>query len=261
MSKLASPIVSVDWLVAHIEDPAVVIADVRPLDAYLAGHIPGAISVDLSMLRLPSSAEATVAAWSQRLASFVAANGFGPDKTVVFYEDFSGTMSAYGVWLLDAAGLGNGAMLDGGLRAWYEAGNAVADDQVEPVASEITVEPDLAVLQLADQIVAGLSDGSGEQLVDARGIHEYKMGAIPGAVHVEWMNNLNASGAFRPVDELEQLYAGLDKDAPVASYCAGGIRAANTYVVLKSLGFSDARNYAPSWGEWGSHPGTPKERP
>jgi thiosulfate/3-mercaptopyruvate sulfurtransferase len=64
------------------------------------------------------------------------------------------------------------------------------------------------------------------------------------------------------MEELESLYAhaGLEKETPVASYCAAGIRAANTYVVLKALGYDDVRNYAPSWGEWGTRPDTPVAR-
>jgi 3-mercaptopyruvate sulfurtransferase SseA len=54
--------------------------------------------------------------------------------------------------------------------------------------------------------------------------------------------------------------SGLTASEPVATYCAGGFRAANTYVVLKALGYTEPKNYAPSWGEWGQRPDTPVER-
>jgi thiosulfate/3-mercaptopyruvate sulfurtransferase len=263
MPGLSSPIVSVEWLRAHVADDNLVIVDVRPLDAYLGGHIPGAIHADLSPVRLTSSSPAAIADWHGRLGSFVNANGLGPDKTVVFYEDFSGTIAAYGVWLLDAAGLGNGAILDGGFRAWHEAGLALAGDRVQPVAEGVAIEPNAEVLETADQILASLNEDSRQpQLVDTRANHEFGMGSIPGAVHVDWTTQLNADGTFRPLEELDNLYAtaGLEKSEPVASYCAGGIRAANTYVVLKALGYAGARNYAPSWSEWGTRADTPVVR-
>lgn len=263
MSTLPSPIVTVDWLNEHSSDPDLVIADVRPLDAYLEGHIPGAIHADLSILRLPSSSQATIDAWLERLQSVTNAFGFGPNTTVVFYEDFSGTMSAYGVWLLDAAGFGNGGMLDGGFRAWHEAGLPTATEPSNPVPTAAPIAPATQVIETADGILASLArDTDRTQLVDARTNDEHARGAIPGAVHIDWMSHLDAQGAFKPISELSALYqeAGLDSSEPVASYCAGGIRAANTYVVLKALGFGDARNYAPSWSEWGMRRDVPIER-
>lgn len=260
-----SPIVSVDWLEDHADDPNIIIADVRGFDAYRAGHIPGAIHADLSTLRLTSSTPEAIAAWTGRLQSVVGALGLGPDKTVIFHEDFSGTMSAYGVWLLDAAGFGNGSMLDGGLQAWRRAGLPVATDDVRPVPTSTPLQPDRSVLATAGQILDSLNGpdaAASINLVDTRGANEFGMGSIPGAINVDWTRNLDAEGRFKPAGELAAMYAdaGFAPSEPVATYCAGGFRAANTYVALKALGYSEARNYAPSWGEWGDRPDTPVER-
>ncbi|MBA2470176.1 MAG: sulfurtransferase [Chloroflexia bacterium] len=263
MPALSSPIVSADWLTARLGDPDLLVADVRAPDAYRAGHIPGAIHADFSVLRLSSSAPEAIAAWTDRLQTVVDALGFGPERTVVLYEDISGTMAAYGVWLLDAAGLGNGAMLDGGLNRWRTSRHPLATGNVPPRPTSGAVTPETSVIATAEGILDSLN-GSGEavNLVDSRAAHEFAMGAIPGAVNVEWSRHLDASGAFKPIDDLRAIYAetGLSTSEPVASYCAAGIRAANTYVVLKALGYDAARNYAPSWGEWGTRPDTPVER-
>lgn len=263
MTALPSPIVTVDWLRDHTGEADLVIVDVRAEDAYRAGHIPGAIHADLAVLRLTSSTPETIAAWTGRLQSLVDSLGLGTGGTVVFYEDISGTMAAYGVWLLDAAGLRNGSMLDGGLRAWLTAGYPLATDDVRPRATSTPVQPDASVLATAAQILDSLNGAAtATKLVDTRGANEFGMGSIPGAVNVEWIRNLDAEGRFKPVTELAELYAGtgLAASEPVATYCAGGFRAANTYVVLKALGYAAARNYAASWGEWGSRPDTPVER-
>src|SRR5688572_18808519 len=108
-----SPIVSIDWLSKHLNDPDLLLVDVRPAMAYAAAHLPGAISVDLAPAKLSSSSPEALEAWREQLREVIQSAGITPDRTVVFYEDISGTMAPYGVWLLDAAGLGNGAMLDG----------------------------------------------------------------------------------------------------------------------------------------------------
>ncbi len=264
MAASTSPIVNVDWLREHAGDDDLVIVDVRPRDAYLGGHITGAIQADLSLARLAESTPAAIAEWSARLQATVEALGLGPDKTVVFYEDFSGTMSAFGVWLLDAAGFGNGAMLDGGIGAWQAAGHSVASDDVAPNPAPASIRADPSVVATAGEIMTSLGDSTPTiGLIDTRAAHEYGMGAIPGAVNIEWTRNLTADGQFKPVEDLAAMYdeVGLDPAKPVATYCAGGFRAANTYVVLKALGYANARNYAPSWGEWGRRADTPVERP
>jgi len=269
MTTRISPIVSVDWLEERAGDADLVIADVRSFDSYRAGHIPGAIHADLATLRLGSSSPEAIAAWTGRLQSVVDTLGLEPEKTAVFHEDFSGTMAAYGVWLLDAAGFGNGVMLDGGISAWRASGHALTTDDQLPKSSLTSVQVDQSVLATAGQILGSLNNlddtetyNGAPNLVDTRGANEYGMGSIPGAINVDWTRNLDAEGRFKPTEELAGMYAqtGLDPAVPVTSYCAGGFRAANTYVVLRALGYTGARNYAPSWAEWGQRPDTPIER-
>lgn len=253
-----SPIVSVDWLADHLADPDLLVVDVRPAAAYQQAHLPGAVSVDLAAARLASSAPSAVEQWLPRLQALVQAAGIRPGQTVVFYEDVSGTMSAYGVWLLDAAGLGNGAMLDGGIQGWYRAGEPLSDEPVTATASATEISPNLDVVGTLDGLLEEIGSGTGQR-VDARGVAEFAAGAMPSAAHVDWTRHLDpATGQFLPLEDLRALYADLDPSVPTTTYCAGGFRAANSYVVLKALGFGQPRNYAPSWGEWGMHPQTPK---
>ena len=260
----ASPLVSAAWLAAHLDDPGVLVADVRPLPMYLAGHIPGAISLDVGSLRLPASDEATIAAWAAALGRALGAAGIGPERTVIFTEDISGTMAAYGVWLLDVAGLHNGRLLDGGLRAWVGAGQPLDRTPVQPEPAALSLPLDRPVLATASDLIAAVGEApAGPELVpvDTRSAGEHESGTIPGSVHREWMTNLNADGSYKDAAILAADYAaaGLDPAAPVAAvtYCAGGFRASQTYVALRGAGFPDVRNYAPSWGEWGQLPDAP----
>jgi thiosulfate/3-mercaptopyruvate sulfurtransferase len=84
-------------------------------------------------------------------------------------------------------------------------------------------------------------------------------GAIPGAVNLEWTQNLAADGTFKPADILRQMYEpiGVTPDKTVVTYCQGGYRAAHTYLALRILGYPDVRNYTGSWKEWGDREDLP----
>jgi len=80
---------------------------------------------------------------------------------------------------------------------------------------------------------------------ESRGAH------IPGAVHLEWKELLDTTGRLDPEAARAKLRtAGLDPSKPVITYCTAGVRAAEAWVILRALGYSDVRNYDGSWYEW-----------
>lgn len=267
MSSASSsvPIVDVSWLSGHLSDAATLVVDVRPYSHYQAAHIPGSISLDVASLRLPASDEQTIAAWTTYLQKGLRAAGITGAQRVIFYEDISGSLAAFGVWLLDVAGLENGALLDGGMRAWRAEGQQTSSQAVRPEPSTVEVTVNRQALATADEILQDLQTGKPPaQLVDTRGTGEYLSGTIPGSTHLEWTNHLDpASGKLKDREALRALYsgAGVTPDRPAITYCAGGFRAAHTYVVLKSLGFPTVSSYAPSWAEWSQRADAPVESP
>ena len=88
-------------------------------------------------------------------------------------------------------------------------------------------------------------------------------GAVPGAVHLEWTQNLRPDGTFKSPDELRAMYVplGVTPDKEVMTYCQGGYRAAHAYLAFRVLGYTHVRNYTGSWKEWGDRTETPIEQP
>ncbi|MEJ7838144.1 MAG: rhodanese-like domain-containing protein, partial [Thermomicrobiales bacterium] len=263
MTERPETVISVAWLNDHLHDPGLKIIDVRPIERFLDGHIPGALSLDIMGTRLLSSAPDAVAQWESSLESLMQQAGIEASDTMIAYEDFSGTSSAYAVWLGDVAGVAASALVDGGFNAWLAAGYEVTGDATHATPSEFQLTVNRDVVATAQSVAASLSANGSMQIVDTRTDQEFSAATIPGAKHLEWTRSLTADGLFRPFEEIRADYVAqgidLESDAPIATFCGSGLRAANAYVVLKHLGVRHPQNYGPSWSEWGRQPGLPKQ--
>jgi thiosulfate/3-mercaptopyruvate sulfurtransferase len=255
------PVVDVTWLDASRGD--VRLADVRwYLDgrsgraAYDAGHLPGAVFVDLDRWlaahgspaegRHPLPEPAVFAEGMARL-------GIGDGDTVVAYDDAGGVIAARLVWMLRATGH-EAALLDGGMAAW--------DGPLEQAAPDLPRASFTARPWPADRL-AGIDDAAdpANVVVDARDAPRFRgeqepvdprPGHVPGAVNVPCRANLDASGRFLPADELRARFtaAGVTEDSAVVSYCGSGVTACHNLLALELAGLPAGRLYPGSWSQY-----------
>ncbi|MFK4692695.1 UNVERIFIED_CONTAM: thiosulfate/3-mercaptopyruvate sulfurtransferase [Streptomyces graminofaciens] len=231
---------------------------------YEAGHIPGAVFVDLDAeLAGPPGAGGRhplpdVAAFG----AVMRRAGVGPGTPVVAYDADKGWGAARAWWLLRWAGHDDVRVLDGGLAAWTGPLETTV-----PVPQEGTFEPKPGALPLldADDAAAKAREGL---LLDARAGERYRgevepidavAGHIPGAVSAPTTENLDDQGRFRPAEWLAarffELGAG-EAAGPVGVYCGSGVSAAQQVLALEIAGF-DSALYAGSWSEWSRNPDRP----
>jgi thiosulfate/3-mercaptopyruvate sulfurtransferase len=254
----------------QLNSPKLCLIDARPAEEFARRHIPGAVHFDLFGLSLVDTREAPLVAFMQMIHHVLELRGVSEDKEVVFYEENSGMRAARGVWFLEYFGHPNGRMLDGGFQGWIKAGLPVATEAVAPRAAAFKTTARREVLATADDVLDAVNQKN-SLILDTRSQGEYlgthvraaRGGAIPGAIHLEWTENLDPAGKFKSDAELRSMYAkaGITPDREVISYCQGGYRSAHSYVALRLIGFPRVRNYIGSWREWGDRTDLPIEKP
>jgi thiosulfate/3-mercaptopyruvate sulfurtransferase len=286
-SPLTSPLISVAELAAA--SPAPTLLDVRwtltvrragdgasdaparpsGLDAYLAGHLPGARFVDLDTELAGPPGPGTGRHPLPEPEAFRAAMraaGVADGKPDVVYDAADSTSAARAWWLLRYYGHRDVRVLDGGYAAWSAAGLPVSDSPEPAGSGDFSGKP--GQLPTLDAAAAGRLAETGV-LLDARAGARYRgevepidpvAGHIPGAISAPTMENVTEAGQFRPAAELADRFAGLlsqKSDAPeIGVYCGSGVTAAHEILAL-TVAQIPAALYVGSWSEWVTDPSRP----
>jgi thiosulfate/3-mercaptopyruvate sulfurtransferase len=261
---VSRPVVSPEWL---RERPEVVVVDCRFVlgepgageRAWLAGHIPGAafLDVDRDLAaepgergRHPLPGEASFEAAARRA-------GISGGSRVVACDDAGEGGAARLWWLLRHFGHDDVAVLDGGLRAWREAGGELETGPHEPPPGDFEARERGGDTATAEEVRAGEP-----RLIDARAAERFRgevepidpvAGHIPGAANVPFAE-LAPSGRYGAPDELRARLG----DEPFVAYCGSGVTAC-TLLVAAELAGVEGRLYPGSWSEW-SRRGLPAAR-
>ena len=273
--SLMGPVVSVDWLNAHLHHPRLRVADVRwslagppGIERYRDGHLPDAVFIDAETeLSSPGEGQGRHPVPSAaKLSGVLGALGIGDDDVVVAYDDAGGSIAARLWWLYRHYGRdGRCAVLDGGIDAWTAAGLPLTLDI--PHRPAVAWTPGAALDDVVDtDAVTGLL-GSPALLLDARAAERYRgetepidprAGHIPGARSAPWSENLGADGHFLPAESLRARYRalGATERTPIA-YCGSSLSAAHDLLALELAGIGGGRLYEGSWSHWSSDPSRP----
>ena len=273
------PLVSTEWLAAHLHRPELVLFDATKylpnegrdaLAEFAGSHIPGARFFDIDVVADPDTSLPHMIPSAGRFERLVGEMGVSNESTVVFYDQKGLASSARGWWLMRLFGHDAAAVLDGGLPKWRR--------EDRPVTSEPGATPARSAFRasLRASLLRGVGDmmaPDGDPVVlDARAAGRFAgtapeprpglpSGHMPGSRSLPFNELLAADGTMLPPEALRARFAaaGVDGSRPVVTSCGTGVTATILTLGLVQAGLPPGAVYDGSWTEWASRPDTIKE--
>ena len=289
-------LVSTEWLAEHLDDPDLVVADMRwrengrGPELYRQGHIPGAVHLDWSTdLVDPESPVAFMLAGPDRFAGAMVDRGIGDETSLVAYSDQMGSGPYRLWWACRVYGHDDVRVLNGGWDKWVAEGRPLSTDPPRPRhAKTWTARLAAGLVATADEVAAGAREGN-VAVLDSRAPEQYRgefvwfetgqvpagsdgiartargecrAGHIPGAVNVPYASLYQQDLTMKGPDELRALLAdaGVRSTRKIITYCGCGISASALLFAMTLAGVRDAALYDASWEEWGRDPTRPIAR-
>ena len=249
-------LISPSELNSILNDPDVIIADTRSFKEYSEGHIPGSVHLDLFAFHWIDTTKQGIENFNNQARKLLSFLGVTSEKKVIFYDSVSGMLAARGVWMLMYFSHQNVLMLDGGIIKWKKENLSLETKANNFKPSEFLGKVNPEIISGFEYIRDNLDN---LKIIDARSIGEYngtivraaQTGHIPTSINIDWNQNISNDGTFKSDEELSEMY-NIPKDSEIITYCQGAYRAANSFLVLKKLGFKNVKVYLGSWGEWGN---------
>lgn len=237
---------------------------------YLEEHIPGAVFFDIEELSDHATALPHMLPGEEEFSRSMSGLGVGDGMTVVVYEQEGVFSAARAWWMLRTFGAAHVYVLDGGLKAWVDAGFATESGAVRraPTSFHARLDREAVVdlAQLRDRV------GRREQVLDARSAGRFSgaapepraglsSGHMPGATSVPFVE-LVEGGRLKSAEALREYFAAkkVDLSQPITTTCGSGVTAAVISLGLEVVGAKDVALYDGSWAEYAQQAGSVIEK-
>jgi len=269
------PLVSTGWLAKNLDDPTLVIIDIRTSDSYKAGHISGAINVPFRSWAVTRKGLLLELPEVKALFKTIGAAGIKSDSRVVvankvdIHHDIADATRV--ACTLMYAGVNNVAILDGGYNKWRKEKKPLSETTVKPKPLAYKGELNKALFVTKEYLAKKLGKSA---VIDTRAPDEFfgvtqdlftdRPGHIPGAscLPTPWV--WTEAGTYKSVREIRQLAAGVvgrDKSREIIVYCGvGGYSSTWCFLLRELLEYTDVKIYDGAAQEWTADPKAPMVR-
>jgi len=273
-ARAIDPIVSTDWLEKNLSNPDLVIVDLRKVEDYKTGHIPGAVNAFYGSWAIKKGDLLNELPNLDDLAEVIGNAGIGANSLVVLTDTVEKVPDQFGMtrvaWTLKYAGVANVAVLSGGLTQWIKEKKALSQDMVKPKAKSFRATWNRDLFVDKGTVLAKLGKAT---IIDTRapGFYEGKeklafvpkLGRIKGAVNLPVGLLYTKEGLYKDKAELAGLAAkaaGSDPDKELIIYCDTGKTCTSwAFVMTDLLGYKNVKVYDGSSMEWLADPNAPAE--
>jgi thiosulfate/3-mercaptopyruvate sulfurtransferase len=274
IAREIEPIVSTDWLEKNLNNPKMVIVDIRKVEDYKAGHITNALNVVYGSWAVMKNGLRNEIPPIDDLSDVISAAGINPDSLVVVVGKTDNIPNRTDItrvaWTLKFAGMGNVAILDGGFDKWAADKKALSTDMVKANTSNYQAKINAGLF--ADK--AYVMNAVGKALiVDVREPEFYqgtkkldfvaKLGRIKGAVNLPGSQAYTTDGTFKSKADLAALVTavvGADTAKEVILSCdTGKVCTVWSFIMTDLLGYTNIKTYDGSMEEWMKDPMAPTE--
>jgi len=270
-----APIVSTGWLMANLKNPKLVVLDVRRVEDYREGHIPGAVNAFYGSWAYMKNGLYSSLPEKDDLNDTIGYFGIDFDNWVVVIGCMDtprlSYQSARVACTLQYAGFVNVALLDGGINKWIAEKKPLSQkiERRKPkkfhgkyvgdkFADAKYVKGGLGKLVLLD--VREPEYFSGQKKLDCIP----KMGHIPGAFNLPTSCAFNEDKTFKTKEELAAIAepaVGKDRSVAIVTYCdTGQCCPIWSYLLTQILGYTNVRLYDGGMQEWMQDPQAPVTR-
>jgi thiosulfate/3-mercaptopyruvate sulfurtransferase len=270
-----TPVVSTDWLLQNSSDARLKMVDMRKVEAYKEGHIPGAVNVFMGAWVSPKPGLLLELPENDDLADTIKSAGINNDSLVVVIgatdNDFARADAFRVAWTLMMGGVRNVAVLDGGFNKWVREKKPLSTDQVKAVQGNYTGKPDRSVVVSKDYVRGKIGTAI---ILDSRNADDFyglakapyndRPGHIKGATNLPAPWLFTKEGLLRGKAELTDIVqgvAGKDPSKEIIVYCGvGGFASPMWYVLTEMLGYKNVKFYDGSIQDWSKDPTAPITR-
>jgi thiosulfate/3-mercaptopyruvate sulfurtransferase len=275
MARGIEPVVSTEWLDKNLSDPKLVIVDIRKVEEYQAGHVPGAVNVFYNIWAPGKDDLQNELPASDDLKDTLSANGIAADSKVVVVGKTDTPPDKVNVTrvalTLIYAGVGDVAVLDGGFNKWTAEAKKVSTDAAKPKEKDYKGKFNKGLFISKEDMAAKIGKAiildtrepafySGEKKLD----FVAKTGRVKGAVNLPTMSLLfNADNTYKSMAELQAAAvkaAGEDKAKEIIVYCdSGRVGSAWWFFLREAFGYTDVKLYDGSFQDWAKDANLPVE--
>jgi thiosulfate/3-mercaptopyruvate sulfurtransferase len=270
-----NPLVPTSWLAGRLDGPRTVVLDATlppvgitpPVDTYaryVANHISGAIFFDIEALSDSSTPLPHMMPPAETFALDMSALGIDDGMAICIYEQEGVFSAPRAWWMLRTFGASEVYILDGGLRAWIEAGLPTSCGPVHRTPANFHATLDRDALKTFPQIQQLIAQHG--QILDARSAGRFtgagpeprpgiSSGHMPGATSIPF-TELVEDGRLTTVEQLHKVFTarGVDLKQPITTTCGSGVTAAVIALGLEIAGADRVSLYDGSWAEYAQHP-------